>query len=82
MSESRALKVGQVWQEVGPRHPRYVRIVEIDDQSARIQAVVRLGGGSPAHPHGWRPITTSSWRATLAKFNGKRSGYALYEDIP
>ncbi len=76
------IRVGQIWQEVDPRHPRHVRVIRIDEQSARIMTVVMLGDGSKERPHEWRLIKTSSTRALLTRFNGKRGGYVLYEDLP
>lgn len=63
--------------------PRHVRITHLDETFAGIQTVFRVGDGSREHPRQWRAVHTNrATRARVERFNGKRSGYALYEDCP
>ena len=69
------IKAGQIWREVDPRHPRYVRIIDDSTRKnhVRIATVVKEG-------EAW---VASSDRLTLAnrkRFNGKRGGYQFVED--
>ena len=69
------IKVGQIWQEVDPRHPRFVLILDNSTwkNHVRITTIVK-------EEEGW---VASSGRATLAnrkRFHGKRGGYQFVED--
>jgi hypothetical protein len=61
--------IGQRWKEVDPRTERVVEILELTDDGKRAR-IRTVGSG------GW-----GSW-AKLARFNGKRGGYALVQEAP
>jgi len=73
------LKVGQIWREVDPRFERFVRIEAINGaevQWARVRTVKKYGNVWSATP-GARVSNAQAQR-----FNGKRGGYELVEDVP
>jgi hypothetical protein len=80
-----ALKLGQVWRECDPRETRFVRILNLKPgrRGVLICTMVMTGDGSVESPHAWVPASRSHARwADHERFNGKRGGYELYEDVP
>jgi hypothetical protein len=79
------IKVGQIWREVDPRFDRYVRVLEVTDaqRGIMVRTVYRTGTGAPTSPHEWLFANRSraSW-CDRERFNGKRGGYELAEDVP
>lgn len=64
-----AIKVGQHWKECDPRFERTVEIIAIDEkQTIRPIQIRGLQSGRTAY-------------ADRKRFNGKRSGYKLVQDI-
>jgi len=79
------LKVGQIWQDVDPRAIRYARIYAIGTgrRSIAIRTVYKAGRGDIKSPIEWKVKPHS--RMTYCdreRFNGKRGGYKLHEDVP
>lgn len=77
-STSPDVRPGDIWQEVDPRHPRFVRVAKITGSHAYIYAVEKNVDGiwlTARGPNG-RPAPERG--AQLKRFNGKRTGYALH----
>lgn len=75
MSEQPAVAVGQVWEEVDPRHPR--RVV--------IMAFSLPFGVGPTYHDGTVTIrgiegATRKTKAKLSRFNGNRGGYRFVSE--
>jgi len=67
------IKIGQVWEDVDPRHPRQVSVVGFCEVTSYV-----WGTGNMRVPA--VRIKSESGRTTTAqvsRFNGKRSGYRL-----
>ena len=79
------IRVGQIWREVDPRAVRHVRVLKIGEgrRSVLIRTVYRSGDGSRLSPWQWDFTRGSrtSW-CDRERFNGKRGGYALFEEAP
>lgn len=71
-------RAGQIWKEVDPRFKRYVRIIGVYLGNRRV--VIETVGFDKVS--GWfkRPKTATT-QADIARFNGKRGGYALHQDV-
>lgn len=72
--------VDDIWQEQDPRHPRFVKVIRVGTKGAFIQAV------ELDIVNGWLPVKNEFTgrdapirESQLKRFNGKRSGYKLYE---
>jgi hypothetical protein len=79
-SASPDVRPGDIWQEVDPRHPRFVRVTRVLDDDVSIYAVEwdQVAGDwiIALNPRTKRPAP-ERW-AQLKRFNGKRTGYALH----
>jgi hypothetical protein len=66
--DSTQVKPGQVWKEADPRFHRPVEVMAVDTVTGKVTLK--------------NPATGRSTKASLARFNGKRSGYTLLKDVP
>ena len=66
-----AVSPGQIWQECDPRFDRYVYIVSVGADAARIISCGAQGNHAPSR---------NSRLAKLSRFNGKRSGYRFVKE--
>ena len=64
------VKVGQIWQEVDPRHFVDRRVVSIDV----------IGGGTTGYVYTVGVDTGVKTRCNIKRFHGKRGGYRLVKD--
>lgn len=72
------IRDGQIWREVDPRFERYVRIMRVGKfarRSIEIRTVKIVDGQWQIAPHSRLTF------CDLERFNGKRGGYELYEDV-
>lgn len=85
MSEGAQIKPGQIWREVDHRFSRMARVLSVGKgrRSIQIRTVNSAGDGSAADPHRWEFARHSrpTW-CDRERFNGKRGGYELFEDVP
>lgn len=82
MSDAPQIKAGQIWKEVDPRLERLVRIIQVGEPTSSLPGFVQIECVLMG-PTGWqRKSRTGVTRARASRFNGKRGGYALHEDVP
>ena len=75
-----SIKEGQIWREVDPRFYRFARVVHVLEEGRRsiaIRTVLETG----AHHWEYSGSSRLSW-VNRERFNGKRGGYELVEDVP
>jgi len=68
-TDDRPIKIGQLWREVDPRFPN-MPLIEVRGFSDDGRVII----GSPNN-------NGHSRKAQSKRFNGKRSGYKLVEDV-
>jgi hypothetical protein len=73
-------KRGQIWREVDPRFTRYAKVIDFARFKSGDRIQLRSVSKSPA---GWETVPHSrpTW-CDLKRFNGRRGGYELHEDVP
>ena len=72
------LKIGQIWHEVDPRSVRFIKILDITN--GRRGILIRTVTRSQYEKAWIHPERSKNTHADRERFNGKRGGYALYED--
>lgn len=77
MTEQPKPKQGQIWVEMDPRFERYIRIesVGVGRRSVGFRTVVLLAGRWIDGPRSRMSYVNPE------RFNAKRSGYAIHQDI-
>lgn len=70
------IETNQIWQEVDPRRERFIKVLEVKGDTATIQTVRNVG---PT----WERVPKTAMRlwANISRFNGKRGGYKLHQDV-
>jgi hypothetical protein len=74
------IKAGQIWKEVDPRHERFIRILG-DYGNDPTYVVIETVCQYSVTKDWYKKPATRTGRAERARFNGKRGGYVLHQDV-